>query len=805
MITVHGRTRACGYQGQRRLRHHRPTSRRASSLPVVANGDIDSPEKAREVLAYRRRRGHDRPRRAGPAMDLFGEIDHFLAQRAASCRRRHGRRSGACCAQHLLDHYAFLWRIHRRAHRAQAHRLVLARHASAGPATAERRSTTATSSKAAAACAAMLSTRTRRNCGLIERTRYRSSTGVLDKQHSTRPRRARDDKTTDDPRSGDQQPREVLPGSGGTKPALIYDMVLSAVEKPMLEVVMTKADGNQLQRLGDARHQPQYAAQEAAVLRIAQRPRRPSSPSGSAAASATDARTAGPPRADQRLRQDRRRTTSPARSPPLGVEILSTGGTANRPADAQACRSPRSRTTPASRRCSTAASRRCTRRSTAACWRAATSPEHVAKRCSAHGIAHDRPAGGQPLSVPADRGHARTARSTMRSRTSTSAARPCCAPRPRTTTRVAVVVRPGGLRAPCSAQIEATGASTRTTRFTLATKVFAHTAQLRRRDHQLPVGLRRLPASTPRARAIPQTHQLAVRARCRRCATARTRTRRPRSTASSSAGRGALANYRQLQGKELSYNNIADADAAWECVKSLRRSRRCVIVKHANPCGVAIGRRPAGRLPARVRDRSDLGVRRHHRLQPAGRRKRAVALARAVRRGADRARSRSPSGRAIGVDECGQAERAPAADPAGPAASNADRPEAGRRRPAGAVARRRTAVGCAICAWSREKQPDPAAAGGPACSPGAWPHFVKSNAIVFCGDGQTLGVGAGQMSRVDSARIASIKAANAGLDLAGSAVASDAFFPFRDGLDVVVDAGATCRDPARAARCATRK
>ena len=70
--------------------------------------------------------------------------------------------------------------------------------------------------------------------------------------------------------------------------------------------------------------------------------------------------------------------------------------------------------------------------------------------------------------------------------------------------------------------------------------------------------------------------------------------------------------------------------------------------------------------------------------------------------------------------------------------------------------------------------------------------FVKSNAIVFAGNGLTLGVGAGQMSRIDSARIASIKAANAGLSLKGSAAASDAFFPFRDGLDVIVDAGATC-------------
>ena len=69
--------------------------------------------------------------------------------------------------------------------------------------------------------------------------------------------------------------------------------------------------------------------------------------------------------------------------------------------------------------------------------------------------------------------------------------------------------------------------------------------------------------------------------------------------------------------------------------------------------------------------------------------------------------------------------------------------------------------------------------------------FVKSNAIVFCGGGMTLGVGAGQMSRVDSTKIASIKATNAGLSLKGSVVASDAFFPFRDGLDVLAEAGAT--------------
>jgi phosphoribosylaminoimidazolecarboxamide formyltransferase / IMP cyclohydrolase len=69
--------------------------------------------------------------------------------------------------------------------------------------------------------------------------------------------------------------------------------------------------------------------------------------------------------------------------------------------------------------------------------------------------------------------------------------------------------------------------------------------------------------------------------------------------------------------------------------------------------------------------------------------------------------------------------------------------------------------------------------------------YVKSNAIVFCKDGMTMGVGAGQMSRLDSARIASIKAGHAKLSLQNTVVASDAFFPFRDGLDVVIDAGAT--------------
>ena len=78
---------------------------------------------------------------------------------------------------------------------------------------------------------------------------------------------------------------------------------------------------------------------------------------------------------------------------------------------------------------------------------------------------------------------------------------------------------------------------------------------------------------------------------------------------------GSLVTARQLQGKELSYNNIADADAAWECVKSFD-APACVIVKHANPCGVAVGADALRGLCQGVQDRSDLGLRRHHRVQP---------------------------------------------------------------------------------------------------------------------------------------------------------------------------------------------
>ena len=248
------------------------------------------------------------------------------------------------------------------------------------------------------------------------------------------------------------------------------------------------------------------------------------------------------------------------------------------------------------------------------------------------------------------------------------------------------------------------------------------------------------------------------------------------------AGAGALSHYRQLQGKELSYNNIADADAAWECVKTFDEPA-CVIVKHANPCGVAIA--------------SDVGqaYAKAFATDPTSAFGGIIALNRPL----DAATAEQVSRQFVevliapGFDE--GARRVFAAK------QNVRLLEIGLGRASNRFDLKR--VGGGLLVQSPDERNLDAAelkvvttlAPTPAQLSDllfAWRvgKYVKSNAIVFCAQGRTLGVGAGQMSRIDSARIASIKAANAGLDLKGSVVASDAFFPFRDGLDVVVDAGA---------------
>ncbi len=263
---------------------------------------------------------------------------------------------------------------------------------------------------------------------------------------------------------------------------------------------------------------------------------------------------------------------------------------------------------------------------------------------------------------------------------------------------------------------------------------------------------------------------------------------------------GSLVTAKQLQGKELSYNNIADADAAWECVKSFdtgaagdpSRAAACVIVKHANPCGVAVG---ANALEAyskafQTDPTSAFGgiIALNTELDEAGAQQIAkqfveVLMAPSFTAAALEVFKTKVNVRILQIDlpkggttdwDNGRNAMDMKRIGSGILLQTADNHELALSDLKVVTTRQPTAeeLNDLLFAWKVAK-------------------FVKSNAIVFCKGGMTMGVGAGQMSRLDSARIASIKAGHAKLSLAGTAVASDAFFPFRDGLDVVVDAGAT--------------
>ncbi|MFT3802509.1 MAG: bifunctional phosphoribosylaminoimidazolecarboxamide formyltransferase/IMP cyclohydrolase [Burkholderiaceae bacterium] len=256
---------------------------------------------------------------------------------------------------------------------------------------------------------------------------------------------------------------------------------------------------------------------------------------------------------------------------------------------------------------------------------------------------------------------------------------------------------------------------------------------------------------------------------------------------------GSLVTAQQLQGKELSYNNLADADAAWECVKSFD-APACVIVKHANPCGVAVAADCAqAYLKAFKTDPTSAfgGIIAFNRpidvdcVQAVSKQFVEVLIAPGY---TDAARELLTTKANLRVLEC----PLDAVQSQGPTAWLQGRNAHDVKRIGSGLLIQSADnhdIGTADLKVVTRLQPT---AEQMADLLFAWrvAKFVKSNAIVFCADGMTLGVGAGQMSRIDSARIASIKAENAGLTLAGSAVASDAFFPFRDGLDVVADAGA---------------
>ena len=260
---------------------------------------------------------------------------------------------------------------------------------------------------------------------------------------------------------------------------------------------------------------------------------------------------------------------------------------------------------------------------------------------------------------------------------------------------------------------------------------------------------------------------------------------------------GSLVTAVQLQGKELSYNNLADADAAWECVKSFDAATpSCVIVKHANPCGVALGANAAEAYAKAFK------------TDPTSAFGGIIAFNAPV----DEAAAQAVSKQFVEVliapaytDAALAVLRAKANTRVLHIPLTGVKPDAADDWSRGLNAHDVKRVGSGLLIQSadnhrlRESELKLVTKKAPTAAQTAdllfaWSvaKFVKSNAIVYCGGGMTLGVGAGQMSRLDSARIASIKAQHAGLSLQGSVVASDAFFPFRDGLDVLADAGAVC-------------
>jgi phosphoribosylaminoimidazolecarboxamide formyltransferase/IMP cyclohydrolase len=343
---------------------------------------------------------------------------------------------------------------------------------------------------------------------------------------------------------------------------------------------------------------------------------------------------------------------------------------------------------------------------------------------------------------------------------------------------VAVVTDPTDYDTVLKEMAAGSGALAAATRFRLAQKAFSHTAQY---DGAISNYLTALDGEGARARFPQRLNLQFERLQAMRYGenphqeAAFYRDLRPAA--------GSLAGYRQLQGKELSYNNVADADAAWECVKSFEEPA-CVIVKHANPCGVAVADTPVNAYrKAFATDPTSAfgGIIAFNRAldgeaaQALTQRLVEVVIAPAVTSEAAQALAGKTNIRVLEVALAADANDYEFKRVGG--GLLVQTPDAASVSAAGLKIVTRTKpseaqVADLLFAWRVAK-------------------FVKSNAIVFCSGGQTLGVGAGQMSRVDSARIAAIKAGNAGLALKGSVVASDAFFPFRDGVDTVAQAGAT--------------
>ncbi len=250
---------------------------------------------------------------------------------------------------------------------------------------------------------------------------------------------------------------------------------------------------------------------------------------------------------------------------------------------------------------------------------------------------------------------------------------------------------------------------------------------------------------------------------------------------------GTIATSRQLQGKELSYNNIGDTDAALECVKQYNEQPTCVIVKHANPCGVAKGHtllEAYNRAYSTDPESAFGGIIAFNRELDAATAKAIidrqfveVIIAPVV---SDEALEVVAEKKNVRVLTCG--------DWSAQECNSFD-----FKRVNGGLLVQDRDMGMVRADELKivtERQPTEQELADLFFT---WrvAKYVKSNAIVYGKDGMTIGVGAGQMSRVNSARIAGIKAEHAGLEVPGSVMASDAFFPFRDGIDNAASAGIT--------------
>jgi phosphoribosylaminoimidazolecarboxamide formyltransferase / IMP cyclohydrolase len=345
---------------------------------------------------------------------------------------------------------------------------------------------------------------------------------------------------------------------------------------------------------------------------------------------------------------------------------------------------------------------------------------------------------------------------------------------------VAIVVDSGDYQCLTQELKENAGALSRKTRFALAKKAFTHTAA-----YDAAIGnyltcreLEGEPRAYPDVLTLQWTKAQDMRYG-----------ENPHQSAAfyrdETPASGTLSSYQQSQGKELSYNNVADADSAWECVRSFADTC-CVIVKHANPCGVALGESTlAAYNRAFATDPTSAfgGIISFNRTVDAltaeavSKQFLEVLIAPDYTPDALELLTKKTNVRVLKV------------------------PMKALHESANTLELKRIGGGVLVQSADTHQLDASALKTVTTKAPTAqqlqdmqfvWQvaKFVKSNAIVFAKDGQTLGIGAGQMSRLDSARIAKIKAEHAGLTLKDSVAASDAFFPFRDGLDVLADAGA---------------